>query len=98
MLIVENLQTGLALADLPGAVAFLALGYGVDLLSQLPWVGASSCTYWGDIDTHGYAILSRARSHLPHLRSILMDEQTLLAYRPLWTTEPSQHGAHQLPK
>lgn len=97
VLIVENLQTGLALADLPGAVAFLALGYGVDLLSRLPWVGAASCTYWGDIDTHGYAILSRARSHLPHLRSILMDEQTLLAYRPLWTTEPSQHGAHQLP-
>ena len=97
VLIVENVQTGLALGDMLDTVAFLGLGYGVDLLGALPWVTAANCTYWGDIDTHGYAILNRARSHLPNLRSVLMDEQTLLAYRPLWTTEPSQHSAQELP-
>ncbi len=44
--------------------------------------------YWGDIDTHGFAILNRLR-RLPHARSMLMDRATLLAHRDHWTTEPS---------
>ena len=87
VLIVENLQTGLALADLPGALVFMALGYGVDLLAQLPWLAGAPCLYWGDIDTHGFAILSRARRHLPQLDSILMDQATLLRFKPFWTDE-----------
>jgi hypothetical protein len=96
VLIVENLQTGLALEDTPGAVAFMALGYGVDQLRRLPWVGGAQCLYWGDIDTHGFAILNRARSVLPDLRSFLMDEHTLLRHRTLWSEEPSQHPAQVL--
>lgn len=96
VLIVENLQTGLALEDMPGAVAFMALGYGVDGLGRLPWVGNAHCLYWGDIDTHGFAILNRARGVLPALHSFLMDEHTLLRHRPLWSEEPSQHPAQAL--
>ncbi len=96
VLIVENLQTGLALADLPGTVAFMALGYSVDLLAQLPWIAPARCLYWGDIDTHGYAILQRARGHLPALRSLLMDQATLLRFAPLWSDEKVQHGADEL--
>ncbi|MBJ7309729.1 DUF3322 domain-containing protein [Rugamonas sp. CCM 8940] len=96
VLIVENLQTGLALADLPGTVAFMGLGYGVDLLAQLPWIAPARGLYWGDIDTHGYAILQRARGHLPGLASVLMDQATLLRCAPLWTDEKVQHGAADL--
>lgn len=95
VLIVENLQTGLALADLPGTAAFMGLGYGVEALADLPWI--RDCLYWGDMDTHGFAILSRARACLPSVRSILMDEQTLLSHRLLWTHEDSQHSALELP-
>jgi hypothetical protein len=95
VLIVENLQTGLALADLPGTATFMGLGYGVDALARLPWV--RDCIYWGDMDTHGFAILNRARACLPSVRSILMDEQTLLSHRPLWSHEDSQHSALELP-
>lgn len=96
VLIVENLQSGLALPDLPGAVAFIGLGYGVDMLSQLPWLRAARGIYWGDIDTHGYAILHRARHHLPRLASMLMDEATMRHYAALWGVESSQHGATDL--
>lgn len=96
VVVVENLQTGLALADLPGTVAFMALGYGVDILARLPWIRKSNCLYWGDIDTHGLAILSRLRSHLPAVRSVLMDELTLLAHRTFWSHEPDQHAAQEL--
>lgn len=95
--IVENLQTGLAFDDIPGAVVFMALGYSVDLLGQLPWISAARCVYWGDIDTHGFAILNRARGYFPALESALMDEQTLLRHRALWSCELVQHPSHELP-
>jgi len=97
VVIVENLQTGLALGELPGTVAFMALGYGVDLLARLAWLRGAACIYWGDIDTHGFAILSLLRAKLTAMRSILMDETTLLSHRTLWSSEASQHAAEELP-
>lgn len=97
VVIVENLQTGLAFGDLPGTVVFMALGYGVDLLAGLPWVREANCLYWGDIDTHGFAILSLLRARLPEVRSLFMDEPTLLSHQTLWSSEASQHTAQELP-
>jgi hypothetical protein len=95
--IVENLQTGLAFDDLPGSVVIMQLGYGVDVLGRLPWVAKAHSTYWGDLDTHGFAILSRARAYLPDLDAALMDEETLFGHRDLWVEEKEQHGAETLP-
>lgn len=97
VLIVENLQTGLAFTDLPGTLVLMRLGYAVDVLAKLPWLNTVPCFYWGDLDTHGFAILNRARSYLPQLQSVLMDEETLLNYRLLWNEEPQQHAAESLP-
>ncbi len=95
--IVENKQTGLAFDDLPGSVVLMARGYAVDRLPSLPWLrAAASVHYWGDIDTHGLAILGRLRGHLPRVRSLLMDEATLLAHRDLWVMEPQPHGAESV--
>jgi hypothetical protein len=92
--IVENKQTGLAFDDLPGAVVLMARGYAVDRLHELPWLrSAAAVHYWGDLDTHGLAILGRLRSHLPRVQSLLMDEAILLAHRDLWVTEPQPHRA-----
>lgn len=95
--IVENLQTGLAFDDLPGSIVIMQLGYGVDVLGRLPWITNANCIYWGDLDTHGFAILNRARSYLPELRSVLMDEETLRSHQDLWVEEKDQHGAETLP-
>ena len=95
--IVENVQTGLAFGDEPGAVVFMGLGYGVGSLARLPWVASAACIYWGDLDTHGFAILDRARASLPHLQSALMDEETLLDFRDLWVSEREQTQAAVLP-
>ena len=96
VLIVENLQTGLALSDIPGAVVFMRLGYNVDALARVPWLTQARCIYWGDLDTHGFAILHRARSYLPNLQSVLMDEDTLLRHKALWGDEKEQHPANEL--
>jgi hypothetical protein len=50
---------------------------------------ALDVAYWGDIDTHGFAILNRLRHHVPQARSILMDRPTLLAHRDQWVREPA---------
>jgi hypothetical protein len=97
VVIVENLQTGLAMQDLSGTVVFMALGYGVDLLARVSWIGNASCFYWGDIDTHGFAILSLLRGRLPTVRSLFMDKSTLLSHHALWTSEAGQHSAQELP-
>lgn len=90
--IVENKQTGLAFDDLPESVVLMARGYAVEHLHELPWLQAADAVhYWGDLDTHGLAILGRLRGHLPQATSLLMDEATLLAYRALWVTEPQPH-------
>jgi hypothetical protein len=95
--IVENLQTGLAFDDLPGSVVIMQLGYGVDVLGCLPWITKARCIYWGDLDTHGFAILNRARSYLPEMKSVLMDEATLRSHQDLWVEEKDQHAAETLP-
>lgn len=96
ILVVENQETGVALPDMEGVVAFMGLGNSVGALSALPWLSEIPSVYWGDIDTHGLAILSRARRVLPGLRSVLMDAATLRAHKPLWTLEPAQHAEAEL--
>lgn len=89
-LIVENLETGLAMPDMDGVVCIMKLGNAVSVLGQLPWLKNTRAVYWGDIDTHGFAILDRARKVLPQLKSILMDKATLLAHKALCGREPAQ--------
>lgn len=85
----ENLESTLAMPDLPGAVVIHGAGYGVDdRLRNIPWALNGRVSYWGDLDSHGFAILHQLRSVCPDAQSVLMDEATLLAFRDLWVPEP----------
>ena len=87
--VVENEITFLALPTIPGTLAILGSGYRVGAkVEQLPWLVDTDVVYWGDIDTHGFAILDRLRGRCPHARSTLMDLRTLLTHRDQWVTEP----------
>lgn len=89
-LVVENRNTGVALPDLPGAVAFMRLGLAVDQLGCITWLHrVPRQLYWGDIDTHGFIALARARMRFPRMESLLMDEGTLLSHRSLCVEEPT---------
>lgn len=85
--ITENEINGLAFPDARAAVVVFGGGYGVERLAQVPWLRTRDVVYWGDIDTHGFAILDRLRGALPHARSMLMDSATLQQHRPLWGME-----------
>ncbi len=89
VLVIENEITYLSV-DVPahGAV-FWGKGFEIDRIGRLPWLTDVPVRYWGDLDTHGFAILDRLRAWLPQTESILMDRETLFAHRDRWVTEPS---------
>jgi hypothetical protein len=87
--ITENDINGLAFPPLDGSLVLFGLGYGVETLSAIPWLHKVGILYWGDIDTHGFAILDRLRMAFPECRSILMDRETLMAHRDFWVEERS---------
>lgn len=87
--ITENRVNGLAFPDCPKSMVVFGLGYGLDRLSEVPWLRDVAVHYWGDIDTHGFGILNRLRASLPHAQSFLMDRVTLEAHRRLWGHEPA---------
>lgn len=89
--ITENEVNGLAFPAHPRAIVIFGLGYGLERLAGIDWLRRSRCWYWGDIDTHGFAILNRLRHYLPEARSFLMDRATLDAHRDLWGQEPEDH-------
>jgi hypothetical protein len=91
VLVVENLASARAFGDVPGIAVVAGLGAGVSLLTQLGWAREVPWGYWGDLDTHGFAILERARTIHASTESLLMDVATLLRHRELWGMEPRQH-------
>jgi hypothetical protein len=92
--ITENEINGLAFPDFANAIVVFRLGYSVDLLQSASWLAGTQIHYWGDIDTHGFAILSRLRSMFPTARSLLMDRETLVAHRELWGQEQTPSRAN----
>ncbi|GGH98992.1 Wadjet anti-phage system protein JetD domain-containing protein [Arthrobacter liuii] len=89
----ENQVNFLALPERPGALALYGAGYGFSSLRDAVWLRGCRVLYWGDLDTHGFRILDQLRSVHPHVESVLMDEETLLAHRDLWGREPSPSKA-----
>lgn len=86
--IAENEINGLAFPDCPDSLVIFGLGYAVDRLFGAAWLQKTEMVYWGDIDTHGFAILDRLRSGFPRVCSLLMDRETFHRHRHLWVSEP----------
>ena len=87
--ITENETNFLAFPRVKEAMAVFGAGYGFESLGRARWLGKIPLHYWGDIDTHGFAILDTLRARFGHVESFLMDRSTLLAFEPLWGTEDS---------
>jgi hypothetical protein len=89
--ITENEINGLSFSNIPQSLVIFGLGYGVQLLAEIDWLKEKQLFYWGDIDTHGFAILDRLRAFFPDLRSLLMERETLMAHRELWGEESERY-------
>lgn len=88
-LVCENETTYLSLPVPPRGLVVWGKGFDIDRVGRLPWLQGIPVTYWGDLDTHGFAILDRLRAWLPETVSVLMDRETLFRHRDRWVTEPT---------
>lgn len=96
--VTENEINFLALPMAPGDMAIFGAGYGFEAIAAANWLDDKTLFYWGDIDTHGFAILDQLRSRFPQARSLLMDRETLFAHQSLWGQEstPTQRDLSRL--
>src|SRR5262249_982693 len=85
--ITENEVNGLAFPDFAEAIVVFGLGYGLDLLQSAAWMAGARIYYWGDIDSHGFAMLDRLRGGFPKAQSLLMNRETLMAHGSFWVRE-----------
>lgn len=96
--ITENEVNFLAFPKVPQSWILFGAGYGFEHWAVVTWLRDVEVFYWGDIDTHGFAVLHELRGVLPQTQSFLMDRATLLHNRPFWTTEtkPCKHDLTRL--
>lgn len=96
VVITENEVNFLALPAMARTIAVFGGGYGFEALAGARWLRDCRIQYWGDLDTHGFAILHQLRTHVPDVESVLMDHETLMAHREHWGHEPTP-VRHELP-
>ena len=85
--ITENEINFLAFPRVQEGMVIFGAGYGFETLGRAHWLRRCRLHYWGDIDTHGFAILDALRARFDHVESFLMDRGTLMAFESLWGTE-----------
>jgi len=96
--ITENEINFLSFPAQQSSLVIFGSGYGFEALAKAQWLSQLKVYYWGDIDTHGFAILDQLRSKFPHVQSLLMDETTLLKHREFWghETKPENRKLQRL--
>ena len=87
--VTENEINFLAFPRVRDGMVIFGAGYGFETLGRAHWLRRCRLHYWGDIDTHGFAILDALRARFDHAKSFLMDRSTLLAFESRWGTEDS---------
>jgi len=87
--ITENKINGLSFPNIKNAIVIFGLGYGVESLKNVKWLESKELIYWGDIDTHGFAILSQIRGYFSHIESMLMNDEVIEKFKYLAVKESS---------
>lgn len=74
--ITENEMNFLTLPTIKSAIAIFGRGFAINALKKVNWLQSKSIFYWGDIDVHGFQILSQLKRYFPNTKSIMMDMNT----------------------
>ncbi len=91
--IVENLRNLLALPPIAGCVALFGAGDALSNWKRVDWLRTCRCFYWGDLDAHGFAMLSRLREFLPEVSSLMMDRSNFERHRSLAVVDETRSPA-----
>ncbi len=78
--VVENEINFLTFPKISDSILLWGHGFEVSLLKHIPFLQQTELFYWGDLDVHGFEILSQFRGYFPQAQSILMDAHTFHTY------------------
>ena len=78
--IVENKMNMLTFPYIENSIVIWGHGFGVDVMKDVEWMKTKKIYYWGDLDAHGFQILSEIRTHFSQVKSFLMDRDTFDKY------------------
>lgn len=83
IVMVENLDSFLALPTWPGVTIAWGAGYRAVDIVRASYFSNGRLLYWSDLDLDGFKILDGVRSHIPHTESVLMNPETVSRWRYL---------------
>ena len=86
--VVENKVSFLSFPPLPKSIVIFGSGYSVGYLKEATWLQNKKLIYWGDIDSHGFSILSQFRTAFSDVVSFLMERKTAVRFEHLAVKEP----------
>lgn len=82
VVLTENKMTFLALPNLKSTIAvWSGGGFMISYLRNVQWLREKKITYWGDLDSHGFAILNQMRTYFPQTESAMMDMETFELFK-----------------
>ena len=70
------------------SISIFGQGFAINQLKNAKWLSDKQIIYWGDIDAHGFQILSQLRGYFSQTRSCMMDLPTFTQFRDLAITGP----------
>ena len=87
--VVENKINMLSFPLIDKSIVIWGEGFSVDKVKETQWLSDKEIYYWGDLDAHGFQILSEIRSHYGQVKSFLMDRATFEAFYEGDTGKPT---------
>lgn len=78
--VVENEIVYLAFPSVQNALCIWGHGYTSSVLQRITWLKDFNLIYFGDLDEHGFDILSKFRTFFPAAKSLCMNKEILQKY------------------
>lgn len=82
----SNIFNFLTLPSLKDSISIFGQGFSINLLKNARWLLDKQIIYWGDIDVHGFQILSQLRGYFPQTQSCMMDFETFSKFKGMAVT------------
>lgn len=92
----SNIFNFLTMPDLKDSIAIFGKGFQLELLKNASWLYEKDIVYWGDIDAHGFQMLSQLRSYFPQTQSLMMDFETFHEFRN-FCVDGAETNIYELP-
>lgn len=87
VIFMEDVASALALPDVPGVVVVILPPYSLSELCSTSWIVNAKCTFAGSVSVRSFVLLNNVRVYLPETASALMNVQTFMDNKDLWTPD-----------